>query len=428
MVLYDTFSVNIPVDNPAKDNKTRPGITAREPGRRPLTSQTRCQASAGLNHASGDSLASRLTDDMAERIVDATAVVAHDDVKENLDPVSRTVSRNVFPDNVSLVNGVDDEDATNDARRQREHDAQTRLAPSDTNSNALDRAICHITVDNNTGKDDNRNQDPQIDHRDGVQCKQTTMEDSGWLPYRRTIHSIDSDLNIARMNNNVEKILHNNLTVATSQRVDSKETDSSRATGDSLTSRSHLPHVTANHRRSNNHARSVSKSRNRNRNVANVPNITFNERSISNKQIDACDSSQLIRCVAFRDDDDEDSYVYNNDHTVRVSIDLHKIQNLIESSPELFVSDNEDVDVDGDSNDGRHRRKCISRLRVKDVYTQTKFHDTENNDGKRHSSFKNGELLTLGRANVERIETQDSLYANTFNRKRETRYFDRHNR
>lgn len=419
MILYDTFSVNISVKS-SVENSIGPWKVATQKLRL-FTSQARCEASSSSDHIDDDSLASRRsTDNKTECIADATTVVAHDDAKENLDPVSRIVSHNVTSGNTSLTSVVDDAHATNDI-----------------NSNTLGRAICNTSVDSNVGKDDDRSQNSRVEHRESVQRKQPTsgVEESCWLPHKRTIHNIDSDLNIVRTNKSIEKILQNNVTVAANRRLDDKGSDGSRATNDSQTLRSrNLSYITANHAK-NNHAHSDrtgnTRSRTWGRGIASVPNIMFNERSISNKQIDACDSSQLIRCVDFR----EDEKGYNDDSTIRVSIDLCKIQNVINPKLELLMSDEEDDNDDvGDDNDNnRSRRK--SRLRGEDDYTQqqAKFRDSENNDNTKHSSLRNGELQALGRTNIDKIEARDSLHAsaNTFDRyrkrERENKYFDRHN-
>ncbi|XP_072748731.1 uncharacterized protein [Anoplolepis gracilipes] len=74
-----------------------------------------------------------------------------------------------------------------------------------------------------------------------------------------------------------------------------------------------------------------------------VSNNMFNEHNILNKQIDASDSIKFIRCLAF----DKNTVNHNNENNFRhndsesclkVSIDLCKIQSLIDSKPELFVS------------------------------------------------------------------------------------------
>lgn len=434
MTLYDTFSVNIPVKN-LKATKIRRGVATRESEGRLPTFQTQCETSSNLDH--GDSLASGLT----KGVADATAVVAHDEAKENLDPVSRTAC-NVFSGNVSLMNGVENEDATTSDEQQREHNVQARLSPNDTNSDALDRALCHTIVDSNTRRDDDHRQGPRVNYWKGVQLRQSTpvTEESIWLPYRPTMYSINSDLNIIHTKKNIEKLLRNNVTVMMKQRVDDKKIDGSRATDNSSTTRPHFPHATANHSDSRSHSThsdqtDVSKSQTRDQSVTSAPNIMFNERSISNKQIDACDSSQLIRCMKFCDDDER---THNNDPTLRVSIDLHKIQNLIEAKPKLFVSDDDDVDIDGDVNvesdsDDDRCRTFISQPRSENDCTQqqAKFRDTKN-DGRKSSPFENCELQTLDQTTMEGIEARDSLYVNTINRygkrERETRHFDKRNR
>ncbi|XP_032672057.1 uncharacterized protein LOC116844530 isoform X2 [Odontomachus brunneus] len=417
MTLYDTFSVNISVKNNIKNFTDLCKKATWKP--RLFTSQARYEASSSSNHIDSDSLASRSTDNKTERTADATTIVAHDDTKENLDPVSRMVSCNVTSGNTSLTNVVDDAHATND-----------------TNPNALGRAICNTSVGS---KDNDRSQNLRIEHRESVQRKQPTpvTEESSWLTRKRTIHSIDSDLNIVQTNKNVEKVLQNNVTVAANRRIDNKGSDGSRAMNDSQTSPSrNLSYTTANHAKSSSYAHSdrtsVTRSRIWDRDIVSVPNIMFNERSISNKQIDACDSSQLIRCMDFR----EDERKCNDDSTIRVSIDLCKIQNVINPKLELLVSDeedNNDNDV-SDDNDNRLHRK--SRLRGKDDYTQqqVKFRDSETNDSTKHYLLRNGKLQALGRINIDKNEARDSLHANAniFNRyrkrERESRCFDRHNR
>ncbi|XP_025162944.1 uncharacterized protein LOC105185627 isoform X2 [Harpegnathos saltator] len=429
MTLYDTFSVNISVENPATYNKIKPSIAMQELGERPFSSQTQYEALSSPDHVNNDIFANCLIEDRTEYTADAMAVVIHDDAKENLDPVSRTAPNTVTSSNINLINanGVD---ATNDTwQNSSEHDAQTCLIRSNINSNALDRAICNTIIDNNTEKDNDRSQNSRVENREGVQRKQfvcnpsTPVAESSWLSHRRTIYSINSDLNIVRTNKNVEKILQNNVTVMTN-----RHSDDSRTTDNSPTSHLHnFSYVRTNRRKSKSQHSDQTDVAKLQTQDQNVPNIIFNEHSISNRQIGACNSSQLIHCMASCDD--ENNYDYD-DSNVRVSIDLHKIQNLIDSKPELFLSDEED----NDSESNRRRRRCISRLRGANDYTQlqAKFHDTENNDNVRHSSLRNDDLQKLSQTSV--IEARGTLYsnANIFNRfrkrERETRYFDKRNR
>ncbi|EFN81878.1 G2/M phase-specific E3 ubiquitin-protein ligase [Harpegnathos saltator] len=416
-------------ENPATYNKIKPSIAMQELGERPFSSQTQYEALSSPDHVNNDIFANCLIEDRTEYTADAMAVVIHDDAKENLDPVSRTAPNTVTSSNINLINanGVD---ATNDTwQNSSEHDAQTCLIRSNINSNALDRAICNTIIDNNTEKDNDRSQNSRVENREGVQRKQfvcnpsTPVAESSWLSHRRTIYSINSDLNIVRTNKNVEKILQNNVTVMTN-----RHSDDSRTTDNSPTSHLHnFSYVRTNRRKSKSQHSDQTDVAKLQTQDQNVPNIIFNEHSISNRQIGACNSSQLIHCMASCDD--ENNYDYD-DSNVRVSIDLHKIQNLIDSKPELFLSDEED----NDSESNRRRRRCISRLRGANDYTQlqAKFHDTENNDNVRHSSLRNDDLQKLSQTSV--IEARGTLYsnANIFNRfrkrERETRYFDKRNR
>lgn len=444
MILYDTFSVNISMKN-SKDDKTRStGVTT---SREPKESSALASHEASCSSDGIDSIPSErqrfdkffrssknensLTNDKST----CAKYLEHgqDDAKENLDPIkSRMFSRNGTLDNVSSVNNIDDSMTASD-RFCGETDSETRLVSSDTNLSILNRTICNTNIDNVTDcvtpvpngcKQDSkinvenvqqhkpasvRNVIPSsVEERPGARlfCKETNR-----------VHSIDFDLNVVNINKNIEKVSLDNVTVSTNQHTDVKRI------GNDHTDYSPMLQYDCKHLDSTN----IMRPKINNRNIANI--TKFNEHNILNKQIDTSDSRRkYIRCMTFQENtvvrhNDETKIKNNNEFCCKVSVDLCKIQNLIDSKPDLFKNREHDH-----AND--QRRKRMNRLPGLDDRQQVRYRNIENNDSISHSP-KNRELQKPNYMdNIERMQTRDVFpEANTFlwyqKSNQKSRYFEK---
>lgn len=409
MILYDTFSVNIPVKN-FKRSKIELDATVQRPREFMLTSATRDDASSSLHYKDCISTVHRLSSD-GTKGSSIDAAVEHDDTKENLDPASRKFSRNDVTSNLSLMN---DDTMTTDYD---ENDSQLHHILNGTNLNALSYRSCNTNVDSvrdSAGFIPNeRDQDSRIDivdtqHKKSTCGNSTPMEDRiGTRLFCKTMHSVDSDFNV-NANKNVEKILQDDITVSIGQRVNNVE-NSSDHTDDFLQSNSVL-YTTVSNRRTNNGYKNFDSANiarsmlDRDRAVISESNIKFNECNITNKQVDACDSKQFIRCTKLHENTvntkTEDNSKCNKNSGLKVSIALRKLQNLIYTKPELFVSQQF-------TDDEQHRNKNQLHDDEKYIQQQVKYRDseTENSNSIQHSPSRNSESQ-ISDVNGEQTQTR----------------------
>lgn len=453
MVLYDTFSVNIPINN-SKESKIRSANIAAQRESKEWSHQARGEASSSVEYIDDIQTTEqrfvkffRSSKNENHLINDKTKYIARgkDDAKENLDPVrSKMLSRNGTFDN-NLVNDIDDTVTVHDSFCG-ETDNEMRLVSSDTNLSALNRTICNRNVEDSVIDDvafvsSDRNQILQANWEDIQQHKQVSVYDitlteektarSFCKETNKIVHNVDFDFNIVKMNKNIEKILQDDITVSTNRHnKDSNRKIGNDHTDDSQTTlRNSYKHLDSTN---------VVRLKVQNLSAARVSNIMFNEHSILNKQIDASDSAKFIRCFdennvnrnsenKFKYNNSKDSFKCNNSEScLKVSIDLCKIQNLIDSKPELFV--NEECNIDD------KRRKCTSRLYGQGDYAQQQVrYDIENSDSVNHYPSKNSELQISGNctSSIEQMQMRDIVPStNTFVRnqkpKRGIRYFDKH--
>jgi len=335
----------------------------------------------------------------------ACAKCTRDDAKENLDPIKSKMLSHSGTDNVNPTNNVDNTVTINNHICS-ENDSEMHLVSSDTNLGILNRTIYNTNVDNVTDDvTNNCNQDTRVNLEGVQQHKQASVrnaisareEKSGVRLFfkepNRIVHSVDFDLNVTNKNKNIEKVSQNDI--VPSQREGDRTNDH---TDDSPTLRNGYKQLDSTN---------VMRPKVNNRNIARVSK--FNEHSILNKQIDASNSKKFIQCIAFQENtvrhNNEIRTKNNDEFCLKVSVDLSKIQNLIDSKPELFEN-------------RKHERMCTSpKLPDLDDYArqQEKYCDIENSDSINNCLPKNRELQKSNyTCNIERMQRDVFSGANTF--------------
>lgn len=421
MILYDTFSVKISMDHSKKRKIRSSSLVAPNPKKLcTSTSRSRSEASSSFDCSDGASTAEQQRVDKVLRstrsenylINDKTKCITRgrDEAKENLDPIkSKTLLRRF--NNVNLTSEASDTLIKSDVCD--ENDDEIRAISSD-NSSALNRTNCSMNVDNVVNDvgfvTSDRNKNLRI-NEDVKQPNQTSSAEKelndGARPFcKETIHNFD--LSVINANKNAEKVLHDNITVSTRENSHIVD-DIGDHTDDML-------------RLSNNkHADSMAvRLKTQDQSLAQVSNV-FNEDSV-HKQIDAYDSRKFIRCRALNEsfiNRDRDNRSNCSNDSFKVSIDLNKIQNLIDTKPELFSNEKQDDEW----------QKCTSRQAS---CTQEVMCNIENNKNINHQSLKNGELqISNGTSNVEQTPINRDTFSSisTFvsyqKSKRGLRYLDK---
>ncbi|KAG5322009.1 G2E3 ligase, partial [Acromyrmex heyeri] len=334
MILYDTFSVNISMKNLKESKRLADVAASREVKKMSTIASREASCSSDIDNITTERHICSLKNE--NFLINDKMYIAHsrDDAKENLNPIrSKVLSHNDTLDNVNTTTNIDS--AMNNCFKN-ENDNETCLVSSDTNISVLNRTICNTNVD--TIVPLISNQGSRVSLETVQQHKQTSIhsvisvhteeKSRAQLFFKETnriVHNVDFDLNV-NMNKNIEKISQNDITVL-SQHTDEIGNDH---TDDSPTSQNGLKYLNSMNVR----------SKINNRNVTRVSNIAkFNEHSILSKQIDACNSKKFIQCIAFQENTvrrNGETRIKNNEFCLKVSIDLCKIQNLIDSKPELF--------------------------------------------------------------------------------------------
>lgn len=418
MVLYDTFSVNIPINN-SKESKIRTANGAASRELKELSyhakncPSARDEASSTIDYIDDLQTAeqrfvkfSRSLKNETHLINDKTKYIARgkDDAKENLDPVrSKMLLRNsIFGNN--LENDIDDTMTTVEDSFCGETDNEMRLVSSDTNLSTLNKTISNRNVEDNVIDDvafvsNDRNQILQANWEDIQQHKQVPMYDimtptedkttrSFYKETNRMVHNVDFDFNIVKTNKNIEKILQDDITISTNRH----NRDSNRKIGNDHTDDSQtMLRNSYKHLDSTN----VMRPKVQNLSATRISSILFNEHSILNKQINASYSVKFIRqCLTvdeknnvnrnennIKNNNSEDSFKCNNSEPgLKVSIDLYKIQNLIDSKPELFVNQKCNI---------HEQRKCTTQLYDQGNCTQQQVrYNIENSDSINHHPSK----------------------------------------
>lgn len=427
MILYDTFSVNIPIKN-SKESKSRSaGVAASRKSKessilasREASSSSDCINNIPTERQRSDKFFRSLKNEncsINDKSICAKYVVhSQDDAKENLDPIrSRMLSHSSTLGNVSPTNDVDDTDTMSDCFYD-ENDSETRLVSSDTNLSVLNKkTIYNTNIDNVTDGvtlvanscnqlcsrvDLESVQHHKVFARSAVPgsaeerlgarlcCKETN----------RIVHNVDFDLNVVNMNKNVEKVLQDDVTTPMSQHTDGNKIDND--TDDSPVSWNGYRSLDSKY---------VMKPKASNRNIVRVSNITrFNEHNILNKQINTCDSKKFIRCMAFQENTirrNSETRAKNSEFCLKVSVDLCKIQNLIDSKPELFEN------REHDANDQRYKNTSWLGDYAQQ---QVRYCDIESSDSINNCLPKSRELRKSNyTCNVEHVQ-RDFPAANTF--------------
>lgn len=381
MVLYDTFSVNIPIKN-FKESKIRSANVTAQQELKESSYYAADEASSNAEYIDNiQTVEQRFKLSRSSKnenlVNDKTKHVIHgqDDTKENLDPVrSKMLSRNGTFDN-SLVNDIGDTVTIHDSFCG-ETGNEIRLASSDTNLSALNRTICNKNVED-TVKDDiafisnDRNQILHGSWEDVQQHKQVSVHDmtparteekitrSFCKENNRIVHNVDFDFNIVKTNKNIEKILQDDITVSTNQH---NKDNNIIIDNDYIDDPQTMLQNGYKHLASTN----VTRPKLLNWNATRVSNIMFNEHSILNKQINKS-NSEINQRLTFDENtvnrNSENNFKHNNSECCcKISIDLCRIQSLIDSKPELFVNQKCNVDK---------RRKYKSQLRPGRLYSTT---------------------------------------------------------
>ncbi|EFN72517.1 G2/M phase-specific E3 ubiquitin-protein ligase [Camponotus floridanus] len=352
MVLYDTFSVNIPIKN-SKESKIRSANVTAQQELKESSYYAADEASSNAEYIDDIQTVEQQfkfsRSSKNENLVnDKTKYVIHgqDDTKENLDPIrSKMLSRNSTYNN-SLVNDSGDTVTIHDSFCG-ETGNEIRLASSDTNLSALNRTICNKNVED-TVKDDiafvsnDRNKILHGSWQDVQQHKQVSVQDMTppcteekfvrfYKENNRIVHNIDFDFNIVKTNKNIEKILQDDMTVSTNQHKDNNIIDNDYIDDSQTMLQNGYKHLACTN---------VTRPK--------LSNIMFNEHSILNKQINKSDS-EINQRLTFDENtvnrNSENNFKHNNSECCcKISIDLCRIQSLIDSKPELFVNQKCNVD------------------------------------------------------------------------------------
>ena len=332
MILYDTFSVNISMKN-FKESKRLVDVAASREAKEMSTIASR-EASCSSDYTDNITTERYFRSLKNENFsINDKMYIAHsrDDAKENLNPIrSKVLLHNDTLDNVNSTNNIDS--AMNNCFKVHENDSEPCLVSSDTNVSVLNRTICNTNVDNIVPLISNQGSRVSLEtvqrHKqasiNSVHIEERSRAQLFFKETNRIVHSVDFDLNV-NMNKNIEKISQNDITVQhTDNKIGNDHTD------DSPTLQNGLKNL---------NSMNISSKIN-NQNVTRVSNIRkFNEHSILSKQIDACNSKKFIQCIAFQENTvrrNGETRIKNNEFCLKVSIDLCKIQNLIDSKPELF--------------------------------------------------------------------------------------------
>nr|XP_012233989.1 PREDICTED: uncharacterized protein LOC105678868 isoform X1 [Linepithema humile] len=401
MVLYDTFSVNIPLDRSRK-RKIRPTSSVTPEPKRLCTpaSRSRSEASSSFDHSDGASTAEyvdkvlRSTRNENHLVNDKARCITRgrDEAKENLDPVkSKTLSRRFCNVNLSEA----DEMVIKSSCVCGENDGEIRVISSD-NPSALNRTNCNTNADNVADGfvSSDRNQNLRINLEDVKQpnqvCSMEEENDGAKSFNKEAIHNFD--LNIINANKSAEKVLHDNITASTgeNQHVDDNKITITDRTNDTSRLWNNNKHL-----RSTN----IRKLKAQNQSVAQVSNVIIND----TKQIGTYNSEKFTRCGALNK-----SFINCNsnnesdcsDDSFKISIDLNKIRNIIDAKPELFVNEKR--------NDEQH--KCSSQ-QANSTQQQMVYNIANKNIN--DQSLKNGELqIPNDTSNVKQNPVNRDTFSN----------------
>ncbi|XP_011342654.1 dentin sialophosphoprotein isoform X2 [Ooceraea biroi] len=362
MILYDTFSVNISMKNPKESRKRLESLAP--PKEYTFIPRRRDETSSSKDYIADERIDKFYCTLKSEThlINDKTKCItrSRDDAKENLDPIkSRTLSRNDVFSNSTLMNNTDDAVTPSDYICENDNEMM-RFVSSDTNVSTFTRRICNMNIDNIADNIEfvrnDCNQLSRINFEDVQQQvaasnviseskEEKTSNDRFSEEIDKVERSINSDLNIVSRNKSVEKVLQDNITFFVNKHVDDDRElrydsvdDASVLSNDKCLSRMNVVRLKAQNRRS-----------------ARVANITYNEHNILNKQIDTYNADGFIQCRTFYENTANHKSESNAKRSIKscfkISIDLCKIQNLLDTRPELFTNQ--------DCNDNHWRKSSL---------------------------------------------------------------------
>ncbi|KAL0099451.1 hypothetical protein PUN28_020166 [Cardiocondyla obscurior] len=349
MILYDTFSVNIPMKNPRENNNRWPRVDACQKSKKsfilasrevPCSSDYMENLSIDRQRSDKFSRSSKNGNCSVNDKSTCTKYVVHgqDDIKENLDPIrSKMLSRNNIVENINPIN--DDVITSDHFCNENDNEIVTCLVTSDTNLRVLNQTVYDENVDNVNLKDsvttpDSYDQGSQENLKNLQDDQASICDATPMLTEKKSevqpvsketsklMHNIDFDFNV---NKNIEKVSQNNITVSMSQH--------------DKTGNDHTDDFSVSNDYKSLDDTNVIRPKNNNQNIPCVSNITkLNEHNTLNKQIYTRNSKKLIQYAAFQGNAVcyNETRMNNNAFCFKVSIDLSKIQSLIDSKPELF--------------------------------------------------------------------------------------------
>ncbi|XP_011881897.1 PREDICTED: uncharacterized protein LOC105569778 [Vollenhovia emeryi] len=392
MTLYDIFSVNIATKTP-KESKNRPAAASRKSRDSSILASREASCSSDYfdniptERQRSDKIL-RTSRNESCSVNDRSACARYmtrsqDDAKENLDPIrSRILSRSGILDNTNPANNIDDLVTTGG-----ETDGETRLVSSDINLSALNETAYNTNADSITDSAPFVQSSYDRGSRVNVDVQQHKVPACNAIPRAAEerpgarlfcketngiVHNVEFDLNVINRNKIVEEVLQDDVAVLTSQRTDGDRI--SNDTDDSPTLR--------NGYKSSDNTNVMTKINNSN--IAHVSNITrFNEHSISNKQIDKCDTGKFIQRMTFQENSarrNGETRTKDNEFSFKVSVDLWRIQSLIDSKPELFENQVRNV-----NQRCRHTNRLIG---LDYCSSQLRYCDIKSSDGNRLSKSK----------------------------------------
>lgn len=352
MVLYDTFSVNIPVENP-KEGRKRSAclISSKEHA---LIPRARGEASSSVDYVAEQRIDKFYRSMRKENHLmnDKTKYItrSHDDTKENLDPFqSNTLSHNDMFNNTSLMNDNDNGLTPNDYIR--ENDNEMQHISSDTNLSTFNRRVYNVNVDNSVAdgmefvrsdcKQSSRVNldDVQVSVSDVVhESKEKRTNDD-----RSFCQVTNLDLRIVS-NKSIESALQDNIVFFMNKHTDDDREAKRDYTDDSLLLWNDK-YLTGD--------RDITRPKAQRRSAARAANIACCEHNIANAQTDtrhlhdAEKFARRTRCHEKIENPNSESKTKRNvESHLKISIDLCKIQDLIDSKPDLFLNRKHNNDVE----------------------------------------------------------------------------------
>lgn len=413
MILYDTFSVSIPVDCSRK-RKIRPASSVASERKRLCTptSRSRSEASSSFDHSDGASTAEPCADNVLRSTRNENHLVndktkcttrGRDEAKENLDPVkSKTLSRRL--NNVNLMSEADM--VIKSSYVYDENDDEIHTNSSDNSSALLNLINCSANVDNavdgSVSSDCNQNLRSNLENvKQPNQTSSMEERNDGAKSFcKETTHNLD--FNVINAYKSAEKVLHDD-TVSTkeNQHIDDNRIIIGDRTNDTARLWNNNKHLDSTN---------ITRLKTQNQSAAQVSN-TFNERS--HKKNDAYNSKKFTRCRSLdgrfmKCSRSNCNGSFNNcsNNSFKISIDLNKIQNLIDAKPELFVNEK--------GNDEQH--ECTSH-QANCTQRQITYNIEKNVNQRERESFKNSELQTSNdTSNVEQVSINRDTFSsmNTF--------------